>query len=98
MAKMKKIGFYIGMFFLGGNMLFAQGEMDAYTLSQKDLSGSARSMAMGGAFGALGGDISAMSHNPAGIAVYRSSEVRLTLNLAMTGAAPTWRGHDTDSI
>ena len=38
--------------------LFAQGnEIDAYTLSTTELNGTARSMAMGGAFGALGGDV-----------------------------------------
>ena len=29
---------------------------------------------MGGAFGALGGDLSAISYNPAGVAIYRSNE------------------------
>ncbi len=33
---------------------------------------------MAGAFGALGGDFSTMSHNPAGIGVYRSSEFTFT--------------------
>ena len=31
-------------------------------------------MSMGGAFTALGGDISTLSQNPAGIGVFRSSE------------------------
>ncbi len=37
---------------------------------------------MGGAFGALGGDQSALAINPAGIRVYRSSEVVGTFNLS----------------
>lgn len=45
---------------LGSGSMFAQGEMDAYKFSQYDLNGTARYLSMGGAFGALGGDISAM--------------------------------------
>ncbi len=64
--------------------VFAQGEMDAYKLSQTDLTGTARSVSMGGAFGALGGDISGIAINPAGIGVYRSSEIVTTLNFQNT--------------
>lgn len=49
-------------------------------------------MSMGGAFGALGGDISAMSKNPAGLAVYRTSEVVTTMNLTLTNAKTDWLG------
>lgn len=65
---------------------FAQGEMDAYRLSQSDITGTARSAAMGGAFGALGGDVAGISINPAGIGVYKSSEVVTTLNFQNTKA------------
>ena len=61
---------------------FAQGEVDALRNSREDLYGTARAMAMGGAFGALGGDQTGVSINPAGIAVYRSSEVVGTFNLS----------------
>ncbi len=37
--------------------------------------GTARSMAMANAFGALGGDLTSLSINPAGIGVYRTSEM-----------------------
>lgn len=59
---------------------FAQGEMDAFNFSYNDLTGTAHSVAMGGAFGALGGDVSAISINPAGIGIYKSSEIVTTLN------------------
>lgn len=59
----------------------AQSPIDAYQLSQQDMKGTARFMSMGGAFGALGGDLSTLSQNPAGIGVYRSREVGLTLDL-----------------
>jgi len=62
-------------------LMMAQGATDAYMLAQPDLKGTARFMSMAGAFGALGGDLSTLNQNPAGIGVYRSSEVGLTLDL-----------------
>ena len=61
---------------------FAQGELDAYRYSNSDLSGTARGQAMGGAFGALGGDVTGVAINPAGIGVYRSSEVLVNMSLS----------------
>ena len=47
--------------------LRAQNETDALRYSQNFFGGTARSTAMGGAFGALGGDFSSASLLPAGI-------------------------------
>ena len=55
--------------------LHAQNEVDALRYSQQTFGGTARYNAMGGAFGALGGDFSALSSNPAGMAIYRRSEI-----------------------
>ena len=55
--------------------IYGQGELDAYRFSSNDLSGTARGQAMGGAFGALGGDVTGVAINPAGLGIYRSSEV-----------------------
>ena len=60
---------------------FSQGELDAYRYSNNDLSGTARGQAMGGAFGALGGDVTGVAINPAGIGIYRSSEVLANMSL-----------------
>lgn len=62
-------------------LLSAQGATDAYQLAQPDLKGTARFMSMGGAFGALGGDLSTLNQNPAGIGVYRSSEIGFTFDV-----------------
>ena len=61
----------------------AQSAIDAYSLSQGDLRGTARFMSMAGAFGALGGDLSTLNQNPAGIGVYRSSEIGVTVDFDM---------------
>lgn len=59
----------------------AQTALDAYSLSQSGLRGTARFMSMGGAFTALGGDLSTLNQNPGGIGVYRSSEIGATLDI-----------------
>lgn len=59
----------------------AQNTVDAYTLSQSELRGTARFMSMGGAFTALGGDLSTLDQNPAGVGVYRGSEIGATLDI-----------------
>ena len=68
---------------------FGQGEIDAYRYSNNDLSGTARGQAMGGAFGALGGDVTGVAINPAGIGVYRSSEILANMSLSsqLTGGS-----------
>jgi len=78
---MKKIILFFAISCIA-SWVYGQGEMDAFRLSGSDLSGSARGVAMGGAFGALGGDITGIAQNPAGIGVYRSSEMVTTLSFA----------------
>ncbi len=68
------------------SLLMAQSAIDGYNLSQSDLRGTARFMSMAGAFGALGGDLSSINYNPAGIGVYRSSEIGATLDINMTSS------------
>jgi hypothetical protein len=56
----------------------------ALLFSENDENGSARFIGMSGAFGALGGDISSVSINPAGIAVYKNSAFSGTFNSRST--------------
>ena len=52
---------------------------DIYELSQTDFSfGTARSMSMAGAFTSLGGDLTSMAINPAGLGMYRRGEISIT--------------------
>lgn len=91
---MKKISILIaaGCFASTG---FAQSAIDAYRFSQPDLRGTARFVSMGGAFGALGGDLSTISQNPAGIGVYRSNEVGFTLDMDFQNATSQANGDKT---
>ena len=67
-------------------MAYAQSSIDAYNVSQGDLRGTARFTSMAGAFTALGGDISTLHQNPAGIGVYRKSEVGISAGLDFLSA------------
>ncbi len=59
----------------------AQSAIDVYNMSATQLRGTARFMSMGGAFTALGGDLSTLGQNPAGLGIYRSSEIGATLDI-----------------
>lgn len=61
----------------------AQAPTLAATLSQSENLGTARFMAMGGAFTALGGDLSVLGQNPAGIGVYNRSDIGATMDIAI---------------
>ena len=61
--------------------LRAQGLDDAIFNAPTYYEGTARSMAMGNATGALGGDITATCINPAGLGLYRSSELTFSTGL-----------------
>ncbi|MCB0698089.1 MAG: hypothetical protein KDC07_12040 [Chitinophagaceae bacterium] len=73
----------------------AQDESDALRYSMLSPQGTARSIGFGGALGAIGGDFSALSVNPAGIGVYRSSELTFTPSLKMNGTNSTYTGAAT---
>lgn len=60
---------------LAATTTMAQNVVDAVRYGSSEINGTARYRAMGGAFGALGGDPTCMSDNPAGIAIYRGTNV-----------------------
>lgn len=69
------------MMLASSGAVFSQSAVDALQLTQGDFRGTARFMSMGGAFTALGGDLSTLTQNPAGIGIYRHSEIGATLNI-----------------
>ena len=74
----------------GGMMMDRDGMMadDMFTLSQVNFGfGSARSMAMAGAFTSLGADVASMGINPAGLGMYRSSDVSFTPMMSFNNAS-----------
>jgi hypothetical protein len=57
----------------------AQDVTDAVRYTQDEIQGTARYRALSGAFGALGGDMSAVSINPAGSAIFNNSHISTSL-------------------
>lgn len=75
---MKKIIFILlGM--ISMSAIQAQNITDALRYSNDEIQGTARFRALSGAFGALGGDMSAVSVNPAGSAVFNYSHASISL-------------------
>jgi hypothetical protein len=75
--------------------LYAQTDADALRYSQTGIAGTARFTSMSGAFGALGGDFSTLSLNPAGIAIYRQSEFTFSPSLYVEKTKSDFLGNAT---
>lgn len=71
----------------------AQTVYDGMNVASKDLNGTARFVGMGGALGALGGDISTIGTNPAGIGIYRSNDFMLSTSYSLSGTESTYGGN-----
>ena len=81
---MKKL--YLPMLVFCGLMQTQAQELnptDAIKIGMPQINGSARFNAMGGAFGALGGDVSAIQINPAGSALYNYNNFSFTGSLQL---------------
>ena len=62
--------------------IYGQDISDALRYSQDEIQGTARFRSLSGAFGALGGDMSAISLNPAGSAVFSQSHASFSIGIA----------------
>ena len=67
---------------LAGVFAYGQGWQDAYLFSQNEYGGTARSMALGNAVTALGGDAGTVGINPAGSSVNSYSQFMFTSGLS----------------
>lgn len=75
----------------------AQTIYDAAKIANTDLNGTARFVGMGGAMGALGGDISTIGTNPAGIGIYRSNDAMVSFGLSSYGTESNYQGNKWNS-
>lgn len=71
---------------------WGQTAYDAANIINKDLNGTARFVGMGGAMGALGGDISTISTNPAGIGIFRSNDLSTSFSFSALGTESKYDG------
>ena len=81
---MKKVALTIFMAVAATVAGYAQTAYDAFLFSDNNYEGTARTMAMGNAFTALGGDLGSISINPAGSAVAKHSQFIISPSLTFT--------------
>jgi len=87
---MKRTIIIITVFAFQCSLAFSQTIFDALKIAETDINGTARYSSMAGAFGALGGDPSAIKDNPAGLGIYRKSELSFTGDILMQTSSSTW--------
>ncbi|WP_179315617.1 OmpP1/FadL family transporter [Winogradskyella undariae] len=80
---MKKL-LMLGIGLISTTYIIAQDITDAVRYSMDEIQGTARFRAMGGAFGALGGDMSSVNINPASSAIFNNSHASVSLGLFNT--------------
>ncbi len=98
---MKRI-FFLLIATFAMTITYAQDINDGLRYATDATTGTARFNAMSGAFGALGGDLSAMALNPAGSAVFIANEMSVSLGVIDKQNDATYfntsaRGIDTDA-
>ncbi|HTN47309.1 MAG TPA: hypothetical protein VL098_13250 [Flavipsychrobacter sp.] len=75
---------------LCNGIVYGQDATDALRYSFINPMGTARGLGIGNAMGSVGGDFSSLSINPAGIGVYRRSEVMITPSLKINNVNSTY--------
>jgi hypothetical protein len=80
------------------NISFCQTPEDALKNAWFIPYGTARSISIGGAMGSLGGDISAVYTNPAGLGMYKTRELVITPSFLLNNNSADYRGTGTSNI
>lgn len=94
--KMRRVaGFTLLFYFLQTFVGYGQDVGQAYGFSNLQPLGTARSIGFGNALGSVGGDIASVSVNPAGIGVYRTSEITITPSLKLCNSGSSYVSGNT---
>jgi hypothetical protein len=88
--------FFIGAMIFIAPITWAQSIDDVVRYSQTNSGGTALAMGMGGATGAVGGDFSNAVSNPAGLALFRSSEFGGSVSIFNSSSKSSFYGSDED--
>lgn len=83
------------IFVLFSSFILAQNyETDAINIATENYSGTARFTALSGAFSSVGADLSNLSHNPAGVGMYRSSMFQVSLGYGYAKNNATYNNNE----
>ncbi len=93
---MKRI-LYLFFLLFTSHTLLAQIPEDALRLGYTNPSGTARNQAIGGAMASLGGEISSLFVNPAGLGLYKTGEIVLSPGFNFQKSKGSFRGTDSKS-
>ncbi|MBA2611590.1 MAG: hypothetical protein H0U95_06445 [Bacteroidetes bacterium] len=75
---------FLLVLFIVGLCSYSQNDLDAIRYSRYGVNGTSRFVALGGAFGAIGADLSCAAYNPAGLGLYRKGEITFSGGLRTT--------------
>jgi len=97
---MKKIFLIFMIGLIANTLLYSQSVYvdNALKFSSNDYGGTARFIGMGGAFGALGGDFSSIAINPAGLGVYKRSELVFSPGMSYNSNSSTYINNTIDDF
>lgn len=76
----------------------SQNHVDALRYSMLQYGGTSRFVASGGAFGALGADFSVLSTNPAGIGMFKKSELTFTPSIQTTKTSSSFNSLSNEDM
>lgn len=93
---MKKLLIITALTLTAASTALSQTSADALRYSRIDIGGTARYMGLSGAFGALGADFTVASTNPAGLGMYKSSELIFTPAVHIGNVKSTLNGYTAD--
>ncbi len=88
----------VGIFTLTVIVTQAQNDLDAIRYSRVGVGGTARFVAMGGAFGAVGADLSCAAYNPAGLGIYRTGAMAISAGLKTNNNSSSIYNRSSDLI
>ena len=94
---MKTFVCFLFLSFSLARIAFAQAPDDIIKYSYFPQHGTARSIAIGGAMGSLGGDLTAAYVNPAGLGLYRTSEIVVSPGFQFNKNKANYNGFTTSS-
>ena len=89
---MKKILIISALILTAASTALSQTSADALRYSRIDIGGTARYMGLSGAFGALGADFTTASTNPAGLGLYKTSELIITPSVHIGSVESVYNG------
>lgn len=95
---MKKTILFLLSIFFASSLMSQSYFTEALKYSETFPFGTARSASMGGAFGALGGDMYSLSVNPAGLGVFRKSEFVFTPSYNLRNTSASYYGTTRDDF